>query len=162
MRYINPLLLCLILTLIGCSSTQPVKKVSESSSEFDGSLTGDTVVLGTDDTGATQYRVFSKGASGFVPQSKVRENAEERASKFCKQEGKKSKILQETRSPYLQILGNFPRSEIIFICIDDDKKEQQSNKEALYSRLKELKKMQDEGLINKAEYESQKAKLLNE
>ena len=105
--------------LVACSTTKPIQKVSESKSEFDSAAyTGDTIILDTDNSGAEQYRVFSQGSTGFVPQSAVRANAETRANKFCLDKGMQLKILQERRSAFLQLLGNFPRSELIFVCVD--------------------------------------------
>ena len=152
--------------LAGCSSAMPIQKVSESQSPFDDAVyKGDTIVVDSDSSGLEQYRVFSQGSTGFVPQSAVRSNAESRAEKFCKDQGKQLKILQERRSPSLQILGNFPRSELIFVCKD---KSQESRTEtpnmsqgSNYSKLSELKKMKDEGLITAKEYDIQKSKILN-
>lgn len=113
------LVLLPVVILAACSTAKPIQKVSDSKSEFDGAVySGDTIVIDTDNTGAEQYRVFSQGSTGFVPQSSVRANAETRANKFCSDQGKQLKILQERRSASLQILGNFPRSELIFVCID--------------------------------------------
>lgn len=154
--------------IAGCSSTQPVKKVSESTSEFEGSVySGETYVLDKDETGAERYRVFSQGSTGFVPQSAVRSNAESRAAKFCKDQGGALKILEERRSAPLQILGNFPRSELIFICVEpiqdsnaDAKKNTDPHTVNKYDQLKELKKLKEEGLITGKDYETQKAKIL--
>jgi putative hemolysin len=105
--------------LVACSTAKPIVKASESTSEFDNAVySGETTVFATDSTGATQYRVFSQGSTGFVSQASVRGNAESRATKFCADQGKRLKLLQERRSSPVQILGNFPRSELIFICID--------------------------------------------
>lgn len=167
-NYIGGILCVLSFFLIGCSSTQPIKKVSESSSEFDSALfSGETSQLSTDDTGAEKYRVFSQGATAFVPQSAVRANAEVRATKFCTDQGMLPKLLEERRSPQLLIFGGFPRSELIFVCvsppqrIERTKNEQPSNAfPGKYERLKELKKLKDEGLITTEEYEFQKARVL--
>ncbi len=152
--------------LSGCSSTLPIQKVSESRSPFDDAVySGDTITVGIDNSGLEQYRVFSQGSTGFVPQSAVRSNAESRAEKFCKDQGKQLKILQERRSPSLQILGNFPRSEIIFVCTDKSPQNRTQapnmTQESNYSKLSELKKMKDEGLITAKEYDIQKSKILN-
>lgn len=157
--------LLMVVFLAGCSTTKPVQKVSESNSEFDSAVyTGDTYVLDTDNSGAEQYRVFSQGSTGFVPQSAVRANAESRATKFCHDQGKKVKVLQERRSPSLQILGNFPRSELIFVCVDSGSNLGNNSKapdQKKYDQLKELKTAFDDGLISKKEYQSQKSKILD-
>lgn len=159
-------LLFVVGALAGCSSTMPIQKVSDSQSQFDDAVyKGDTIVVDSDSSGLEQYRVFSQGSTGFVPQSAVRSNAETRAEKFCKDQGKQLKILQERRSPSLQILGNFPRSEIIFVCTDKSPQNRTQapnmTQESNYSKLSELKKMKDEGLITAKEYDIQKSKILN-
>ncbi len=154
--------------VVGCSSMQPVKKVSESSSEFEGALySGETDVVDKDEIGAEKYRVFSQGASSFVPQSAVRSNAESRATKFCREQGRALKVLEERRSVPPHILGNFPRSELIFICIEplqdssaDTKQATDRGKGTKYNQLKELKKLKEDDLITEKDYENQKAKIL--
>ena len=155
-----------IVLLAGCSTAMPIQKVSESKSPFDDAVySGEIITLDTDKSSSEQYRVFSQGSTGFVPQSAVRSNAEARAEKFCKDQDKKIKILQERRSAPLQILGNFPRSELIFICVDKSQPIQSEvslNQQASnYSKLVELKRMKDEGLITSKEYDAQKSKILN-
>lgn len=151
--------------LAACSASKPIQKVSDSKSEFDGAVySGDVFVLDTDDSGAEQYRVFSQGSTGFVPQSAVRANAESRANKFCSEQGKQLKLLQERRSASLQILGNFPRSELIFVCVNTTGATKPSSKDgdkSKYEQLKDLKKALDEGLISNKDYQSQKAKILD-
>ena len=158
--------LAVVVLLIGCSTAMPIQKVSESKSPFDDAVySGETTIVDTDISNSEQYRVFSQGSTGFVPQSAVRSNAEARADKFCKDQNKQIKILQERRSSALQILGNFPRSELIFVCSDKSQPMQSDaglNKQGSnYSRLLELKKMKDEGLITSKEYDAQKSKILN-
>jgi hypothetical protein len=94
----------------------------------------------------------------------VRANAESRASKFCLEQDKKLKILQERRSPSLQILGNFPRSELIFVCLNGSPTNKPNPKDAgsgKYEQLKDLKRALDEGLITNKDYLAQKAKILD-
>lgn len=165
-KHMGSILWVLCFVLIGCSSTQPIKKVSESTSEFDGAVfTGQTIEHDSDSLNFEKYRVFSQGATGFVPQSAVRSNAESRADKFCKDQGKQSKILQERRSVGAQIFGNFPRSELIFVCVDQ--KPTATGNVGLPSssknnQLRELKIMLDDGLITSKDYQSEKTKILNQ
>lgn len=164
-RHMDASLWALCFVLVGCSSTQPIKKVSGSTSEFDGAFfTGQTIELDSDTTNSEQYRVFSQGATGFVPQSAVRSNAESRADKFCKDQGRQSKILQERRSVGAQILGNFPRSELIFVCIDQNSAASGSvslPSSSKSNQLRELKIMLGDGLITNKEYQSEKTMILN-
>ncbi len=71
-------------------------------------------------------------------------------------------IREQTATPPY-ILGNFPRVEIVFDCIDrpmavgpatgDDPK---------YTKLVNLKKLLDAGVITQDEFDREKAKILNQ
>ena len=77
--------------LAGCSMTPFIQKAADSKSEFEDAVyKGETVDIGQDNSGAERYRVFAQGATGFVPQSATKSNAEERANKFCETERQKS------------------------------------------------------------------------
>lgn len=158
------LLLCIVITmsaLYGCSSTPPIQKVSTSTSEFDNAVfTGEIIELDTDKTGAEKYRAYTRGATGFVSQDSLCEYVAGQAERHCSQQDKKPKHLQERRAVPPYILGNFPRCELVFVCLD-----RPSNKapaDTRYQRLSDLKKLLDGGVITSAEFDSEKAKILNE
>jgi hypothetical protein len=112
-------LLMSTLILVGCSSAPPIQKASATKSYFDGAVyPGDVYKLTEDNSGAEQYRVFSHGSSGFVSLASVQSNAEGRAKEFCGREGKITKVLQQQTSTPPHVLGNFPRAELIFICVE--------------------------------------------
>lgn len=118
-----------LLGLQGCSSAPPVQKASSTKSYFDGAVyPGETFRLAEDNSGAEQYRVFSHGSSGFVSVASVQSNAEGRAKDFCGKEGKSIKVLQQQTSTPPHVLGNFPRVELIFICIDRKSVSEQPSK----------------------------------
>jgi hypothetical protein len=109
----------IMLTLIGCSSAPPIQKASMTKSYFDGAAyPGEVYKLAEDSSGAEQYRVFSHGSTGFVSLASVQSNADGRAKDFCGREGKTIKVLQQQTSTPPHVLGNFPRVELIFICVD--------------------------------------------
>ena len=147
--------------LAGCSMTPSIQKAADSKSEFEDAVyKGETVDIGQDNSGAERYRVFAQGATGFVPQSATRSNAEERANKFCEQKDQKAKILQERKSSGAHVLGNFPRSELIFVCVNTPA--EGSVGDVRYNKLSNLKKLLDDGVLTKSEFESEKAKILGE
>lgn len=151
-----------IVLLAGCSATPPIQKVADSKSQFDDAVyKGETIEIEEDNSAAERYRVFSQGATGFVPQSAVRSNAEDRAIKFCEQKDKKAKILQERKSTFVPLPGNFPRSELVFVCVDVPVKST-SFEDTQYIKLNNLKKLLDDGVLTKQEFELQKAKILGE
>lgn len=70
---------------------------------------------------ANIYRIYQRGSTGFIPISTLREELEARATSFCDRQGKGMVVLGEKISPPPYILGNFPRIEIVFACIDKPK-----------------------------------------
>jgi len=74
--------------------------------------------------------------------------------------GKSLKILQERKSVPPHILGNFPRAELLFVCLP--KPNTISFEDQLYIKLSNLKKLLDSGTITKDEFEQQKINLLNQ
>ena len=147
--------------LYGCSSTPPIQKVSASTSEFDGAVfTGELIELDTDATGTEKYRAYTRGATGFVSQDALCEYLGGQATRFCSQKDKKPKHLQERRAVPPYILGNFPRCELVFVCLDTPVN--RTAEDTRYQRLAELKKLLDGGVITAGEFEVEKAKVLGE
>jgi len=163
-RYVIRLAVCgamVVPLLYGCSSTPPIQKMSASTSEFDGAVfTGELIELDTDSTGTEKYRAYTRGATGFVSQDALCEYLGGQAEKFCSQKDKKSKNLQERRAVPPYNLGNFPRCELVFVCLD--KPANKTVADSRYQRLGELKKLLDGGAISASEFESEKAKILSE
>jgi hypothetical protein len=65
-----------------------------------------------------RYRVFEQSATGYGSIPEARDQAEPRAIEFCRAKNKKMKTLEEITSTPPHILGNWPRIEIIFTCVD--------------------------------------------
>lgn len=129
MNHIKHLLLLVPMMLLGCASAPPVQKVADSKSYFEGAVySGEVYKIAEDNSGAEQYRVFSHGSSGFVSVASVQSNAEGRAKDFCGREGKAIKVLQQQTSTPPHVLGNFPRAELIFICVDKNAAVSQASK----------------------------------
>ena len=142
----------------GCATSSPIQKYSESKSAF-----GENPLLSRHDIPASQtYRVYEQGATGFVPMASVRETAEKRAEEFCERQGKGMLVLGEQMSHPPYILGNFPRIEIVFACVDKPNVARQSTvQDEQYTKLSNLKKLLDEGVITKDEFEREKSKILS-
>lgn len=148
-------------TLItGCAETGAIKPVASSKSGFDGAVyKGETRVINSPTPGAVEYRVFNQGASSFVSLDANREDAERRAGKFCDQNDKKLRPLRETVSKPPHILGNFPRVELVFECVE---KSLPAAAEDRYEKIGRLKQLLDSGALTQEEFEREKGKLLNE
>jgi hypothetical protein len=156
--------LCIILSLAiicaGCAARDSgVLLAKDSKSLFDdASCSYETKTISEDLTGSEQYRIYEQGSSGFVPPSALREDIERQATKFCENKGKILKVLKETNPPF--VMGCFPKAELIFVCVP--KQEPFNYEDKLYIQLSNLKKLLDEGIITKEEFEMQKSKILNQ
>jgi hypothetical protein len=154
----------LILTSIcvgGCAENSAVLRANESKSFFDGAVyEGENKILAEDTTGSEQYRVFQQGATGFISLQTVREEVEQKAFRYCENMGMSLKVLQERTSVPPHILGNYPRAELLFVCLP--KPNTTSFEDQLYIKLSNLKKLLDNGAITKDEFEQQKMKILNQ
>jgi hypothetical protein len=156
-------LLIVVFAVTGCAEVSPILKASETKSIFEGSFYGgETRIRGKDDTGAEKYRLYQQGATGFVPRDLIKEECEQRASEFCRDQGKTVKILEETISSHAMTgPGNFPRAELVFICLEKKEKiSPLSFEDQTYIRLSNLKKLLDNGTLTKEEFEQEKAKIL--
>lgn len=142
--------------LVGCGVSSPIKKVSESESEFsDDPAKRLKPIKGNPDT----YRIYDRAASGFVSIGATREGLEDRARKFCEDKEMALHVLESEQSNPPYILGNFPRMELIFVC---DKKQVVAKAAAgdKLSQLNELKKLLDNGTLNQSEFDAEKKKML--
>lgn len=108
----------------GCStSTQfgsiasDIELASKSTSPFDETVFSGEIIKHNDNTeGLPEYRIFHKGASGFVSRTSVRNSALKRIKDFCTGQEATPVLITERRSSSALIPGNFPRAEFIFVC----------------------------------------------
>lgn len=71
--------------------------------------------------------------------------------------------LRETTSKPPHILGNFPRVEIVFSCIEKPASvAARTGDDPKYTRLMNLKKLLDAGVLSQQEFEREKASILNQ
>jgi len=146
--------------IVGCSVASPIQSASSSESEFEHAVfDGETVVVNGPTPGHEEFRIFHQAATGFVSLQSVRQSAEKRADDFCDRKGASVNVLRETTSKPPHILGNFPRIEIVFECVDFEKGSRVSSS-GKYSELRELKRMLDEGILTQEEFDSEKVKIL--
>ncbi|MBV5338490.1 MAG: SHOCT domain-containing protein [Deltaproteobacteria bacterium] len=145
--------------LTGCAENSAVLRAKDTNSFFeDAVFKGETKVLDKDTTGSEQYRVYQQAATGFISVETCREEVEQKAFRHCENMGKSLKKLEERTSVPPHILGNFPRAELLFVCLP--KPNSVSFEDQNYIKLTNLKKLLDNGTITKDEFEQQKAKIL--
>lgn len=151
------------LSVVGCASSPSIQPTASSKSPFDSAVyPGEQATLSTNTSGAEEYRVFRQGATGFVPLEAVREDSERGMTDFCARKGKAPQPLRERVSVPPHVLGNFPRVEIAFACIDKTvaAAPTASTADAKYARLATLKKLLDDRAITQQEFDVEKAKVL--
>lgn len=161
MKYIIVILSAIVL-FTGCSQMTPIQTASDSKSHFsDAVYQGENTEGIKDDTNATSYRVFHQGSSGFTSLSAVRASAERRASTFCSAKGKAMTVTSIHTSTPPHILGNFPRVELLFVCLEKEDSVT-SNKVTKYEKLAQLKKLLDNGTLTQDEFDNEKKKILKD
>jgi hypothetical protein len=139
----------------------PVQLASTSKSGFEGAVySGGSIEL-AQNPGVEEFRVFHQGASSFVPVGAVRQSAEGRAAEFCANSGKHMLVFSEKHSTPPHILGNFPRVELIFGCVDPNPNSLTNEMDELrIKNLERLKSLLDNEAITIEEYEQEKSKIL--
>lgn len=157
----------LTIVALGCGTSSTIQPANRSKSGFEGATyPGELHVIAEDNSGSERYRVFEKGATGFVSLEAVREGAEQRADAFCERQGLATKVLTEHTSKPPHILGNFPRVELVFTCVASSNLAASPSssgfQDETFIRLSNLKKLLDDGVITQEEFEREKAKILKD
>lgn len=151
--------------VIGCSSMSPIEKESEGKSYFEDAVyKGRDFYVSPQEIEGERYRIYHRASTGFSGTGGIRRTATQRANRFCQDLGKKRMLTVSEHAaapPY--ILGNFPRIEIIFVCVDETIA-QSSAKAATdkYDRIVKIKELYDSGALSKDEFEAEKKKILAE
>ncbi|WP_136798145.1 hypothetical protein [Desulfosediminicola ganghwensis] len=133
-----------LLLLSGCASMSPIEKANESESHFKNVVyKGQDFYQNEDSIPGEKYRIFHQASTGFSGTSGIRRAATARANEFCQNIDSTKKMLtiseHTAKPPY--VMGNFPRIEIIFACVDKNHSNTISNyyKNDKYDDLKKLK-----------------------
>ncbi len=144
--------------LTGCSVTGNITPAKDTPSAFDGAVySGKTIEYAKPSPEGVEYRVFNQGATGFVSVEANREDAQTRATQFCRNSGRQYRLLKLTTSQPPHIFGNFPRVEIVFECIEKNQTVTNSGNNQLESRNNPPNSNQP--LFSKFDYEArQKAR----
>ena len=159
------MLISLAFVVAACAVTSDIQKVSESESHFEDAVyEGRDYYIAEEKVEGEQYRVFHQASTGFSGTSGIRQTATLRAQKFCKEmDGDKVmfKVSEHTASPPY-ILGNFPRIEIIFVCVERELPDpvvvDNSDK---YDQLERIKSLYDDGALTKEEFDQEKKEILS-
>lgn len=68
--------------------------------------------------GADRFMVSRQAATGFSGLGTLKADALREAEQYCAKNGKAVYVLKTTESEPPYVLGNFPRAEVEFICLD--------------------------------------------
>jgi len=135
--------------------------------------------------------VSRQAATGFSGSGTLKAEAFQEAAQYCEKLGKSLQVVstQEASPPY--VFGNFPKAEVQFMCLNTSDAEFNRPKlkksadtvveirndnrgktdapatpaapvsKDVYSELLKLDSLRKQGIITEAEFQTQKAKLLN-
>lgn len=157
--------LLLVVAVTGCASTSPIEKESESKSHFEDAVyKGRDFYVSPEAIAGERYRIYHQASTGFSGTGGIRQTAMQRANRYCQDLGKKRMLTvsEHTATPPY-ILGNFPRIEIIFVCVDDTVAQGTAKATTdKYDRLVKVKDLYDSGTLSMDEFEAEKKKILAE
>jgi hypothetical protein len=135
--------------------------------------------------GQDTFMVSRQAATGFSGSGTLKAEALQEASQYCTKLGKSLQVVSTNEASPPYILGNFPKAEIQFMCLDakdaelnrpklrkeadsviEIKKEIHTKDESIkpndvYAELIKLDDLRKKGIITDAEFDVQKKNLLN-
>lgn len=115
----------------GCAIKPQIIEADKSESYFKNALYKGEEIYRNNTIEGKRYRAFYQAATGYEPVELAQSNVYLQADRFCDSINKHKKIAVEHISEPPHILGNFPRAEIEFVCLD----RQENNK---YESIKDL------------------------
>ena len=176
--------------LAGCVIVRPAN--SSKSLFAGNQSAGETVNVNPGSPGNETFRVYHQGASPYESMPHVVHETHLRAKEYCDRKGEVPESITETTSVPPYTLDNLPRMEIVFDCVAKPavaasppatepkyappaaaaaaasepakpvKPPTSASDEPKYSRLVNLKKLLDSGILTQEEFNREKAKILNE
>ena len=126
------------------------------------------VVPNGDDT----FMVSRQAATGFSGLGTLKADAIQEANQYCLQQDKTLHVISATEAEPPFILGNFPKADVKFSCVDiaansrdvsdsSDDQKQTENRESIYADLERLNDLRERGILTDAEFDAEKKKLLD-
>jgi len=135
--------------------------------------------------GRDTFVVSRQASTGFSGLGTLKTEAFEEASEYCEELGKSLQVVSASESKPPYVLGNFPKAEVQFMCLDAQDaelsrpksikeadstievkkdiriKDESAKPNSIYSRLVELDDLRKRGILTDAEFDVQKQKLLS-
>lgn len=168
------MLLLLLVVLSGCAVTGEVIPARTSKSAFEGSVySGETTDFNQKSITGEEFRLFKQGAHGGTSPLAIRGEIERIASDFCNAKGKELRLLRQIASTPPYLLGNFPKVELVFECVESKHSIDDTSSAILvpatpsatgsrdkYNDLARLKRLLDDGALTQQEFQREKDKIL--
>ena len=126
--------------------------------------------------GNDTFKIYKRaGAFPTSGSSELKAEAMNQATLYCVNQKKSVHVVKEVLGSPPYILGNFPKAELHFKCIDTTEVEpvrlaspnEQSrlgasarNKDDMYEELKKLKSLLDDGTLTREEFDTKKSEIL--
>ena len=154
-------LIAAIITLAGCASNSGIMPI-----------------------GKDTFMVSRQAATGFSGSGTLKAEAFQEANGYCEELGKSLQVVRTNEAAPPYILGNFPKAEIQFMCLDsrdaelsrpklkkeadsvieiksEVNKNEHSKSVDTYAELIKLDELRKKGIITDSEFEAQKKKILS-
>ena len=161
-------------TLSGCAVTGEIVPARTSKSAFDDSVySGETTDFNQKSITGEEFRLFKQGAHGGTSPLTIRGEIERSASDFCNAKGKDLRLLRQIASTPPYLLGNFPKVELVFECVELKHPIDENTSVKVvpatpsatgtrdkYNDLARLKKLLDDGTVTHQEFQREKDKIL--
>ena len=174
MNKLQTMIIPAILILGGCSSVPSTESGRPDESGFiDGKYEQTDFFTANDKIKGERHKVVKQALTGYGDLSELRQYATRKAENICYKSGRDKRMLAvyERTSVPPYIWENFPRIELTFVCVDDDRAQpsvspipdkKASSFDDKYNRLLKIKRLLDDGVLTQEEFESEKKKILSE
>lgn len=122
--------------------------------------------------GDDMFMVSRQAATGFSGLGTLKADALQEANQYCVAQNKMAQVISATEAEPPFILGNFPKADVQFRCVDaalkhsddisaDSKStDQPEDRNDVYGQIEMLDDLRDRGILTDAEFDAEKKKLL--
>ena len=132
-------------------------------------LTGCASNSGVVPSGNNTFSVSRQAASGFSGLGTLKTDAIEEAHQYCLKNNKALHVISATESDPPFILGNFPKADVQFSCVESDienpkssdNQEETGERGGDYADLEKLNELRERGIITQEEFDAEKKQILD-
>ena len=122
--------------------------------------------------GDDMLMVSRQAATGFSGLGTLKADALQEANQYCVAQNKMAQVISATEAEPPFILGNFPKAEVRFKCVEIDVENSDNvsadsestvhteDRKDIYAELEILNDLRERGILTDAEFDAEKKKLL--